>query len=94
MKWIAWILILGGLGVLISDFINADEDGFRLTSTGEWWAWLHLDSLLLLQPAIERHVSVWLYESMIQPLLEWSLAVELVVLGVALLALRRVFRRR
>lgn len=93
MKWIAAILILAGLGVLASDYFGAEAGAFRLTSTGEWWFALHPDSLQVLQPAVERHLSVWLYAEVIQPVLIWPLSVELIVLGVCLLALWLLFRR-
>lgn len=94
MKWIANLLILAGLGVLAADMLSAGEDGFRLTALGEWWFWAHPDSLQALQPAIERHVSVWLYESVIQPMLEWPASIQLIILGIFLLGVRALFRRR
>ena len=92
-KWIGSILVLIGLGVLASDVLGASDGGFRLTALGEWWAWLDRDSLLVLQPAVERHVSRGLWDNVVQPLLEWSLAIELIVLGLIVLGLRWMFRR-
>lgn len=67
----------------------------RLSALGEWWAWAHRDSLLLLQPAIERHVSPVLWDPVMLSLLEWPFAVELAVLaGVVWLGARRLPRRR
>ena len=63
-------------------YASLSADGaVRLAALGEWWAWIHRDSLLLLQPAVERHISPALWDPGIQTLLEWPLAVELAVLG-------------
>jgi hypothetical protein len=72
----AVFLILGAL-VLGTDILAAGEGPFRLSALGEWWFWLHPDSLQLLQPAIERHLSPSLWDPGVQTLLEWPLAAEL-----------------
>ena len=82
MIWIARVLGLAGLAVLISDVLAWVSDGrLRLSALGEWWFWLHRDSLQVLQPAIERHVESWLpftiWDPGVQTLLEWPLAAEL-----------------
>jgi hypothetical protein len=82
MIWIARVLGLAGLVVLISDVMSWVSDGrLRLSALGEWWFWLHRDSLQVLQPAIERHVESWLpftiWDPGVQTLLEWPLAAEL-----------------
>jgi hypothetical protein len=53
----------------------------RLAALGEWWAWIDRDSLLLLQPAVERHLSPAIWDPGIQTLLEWPLALELAALA-------------
>jgi hypothetical protein len=78
-------LALGGV-VLVADVLRAGGEGFRLTALGEWWFWLHPDSLQVLQPAIERHISPALWDPGVQTLLEWPLAVELFALGTICLA--------
>ena len=94
LKWIGGMFVLAGLVVLASDILAGLEGGFRLTALGEWWFWLHQDSLQVLQPAVERHVSRDLWDWVVQPLLEWSLAIELIVLGLFMLVLRWLWRRR
>ncbi len=82
LRWLGRIFLLLALVVLVADLYAYFQSGsFRLSALGEWWFWIHKDSLQVLQPAVERHISVTLYESVIQPLLEWPLAVELGVLG-------------
>lgn len=95
MKWTGRIFLLLAGAVLASDIIAwSGSDSFRLTAVGEWWFWAHPDSLQALQPAIERHVSVTLYESVVQPVLEASMAIVLAILGAALLGLGALLRRR
>ena len=70
---IAWILValFGGLALL---FFVLDALGYSMT--GEWktallgqrWFEFHKDSLLLIQPAIERHISPALW-----PPVAWTL---------------------
>ena len=88
------ILAAGIAAVDVASSLAAGEAP-RLAALGEWWAWIDRDSLLLLQPAVERHISPALWDPGIQTLLEWPAAVEFAVLGAAfgLLALWRRRRR-
>ena len=89
LRKIAWIFIaLAGI-VLCADIYAGMADEIRLRATGEWWFMTHPDSLQVLQPAIERHVSVDLWVHVVQPLLEWPLAVELFCIAVVLFLLGR-----
>lgn len=65
-----------------------------LRSVGDWWFAIHKDSLLLAQPAIERHVLPVLWDPVVVTVLQWPLAVVIAVLGLLLaLFLRRRQRR-
>lgn len=94
LRWLGRLLILVGLVILAADAAawmgGGDE---RLSALGEWWFWLHKDSLQVLQPAIERHISPALWDPGIQTLLEWPAAIEFLLLGMFLIALSRLFRR-
>ena len=57
-----------------------DRD-FRLMDTGEIWAMLHRDSLLALQPAVERHLSPWLWDPIILTVLTTPLTPILLVVA-------------
>lgn len=59
--------------------------GGSLRALGAWWFMLHRNSLQLLQPALERHVAVWLWDPVMLTLLQWPLAVILAVPGAALM---------
>ncbi len=98
LRLLALMFLILAVAVAVTDLaasLGAD-DAPRLAALGEWWAWLHRDSLLLLQPAVERHISPVLWDPGIQTVLEWPLALELAVLGgvFGLLALWRRRRRQ
>ncbi len=82
-----------GLLCLALAFILLVYDGTRMianhtfeaTSVGYIWAAIDQKSLLLLQPAIERHVNVWLWQSVLQPyFLEQPAFLVLAILGLIL----------
>ncbi len=90
MRLVGLILLALGLGALVADLASLG----RLAALGEWWAWADRDSLLLLQPAVERHITPAIWDPGIQTLLEWPLAVELLVLGGAVFGIGLLLRRR
>ena len=90
-----FFLALGLIVLAVDSYSSLMADGaLRLVSLGEWWAWIHRDSLLLLQPAVERHISPVLWDPGIQTVLEWPLAIELAVLAAICWLLRRRKRQR
>lgn len=93
---LAVLFLLLGVIALGSDLYSSlSADGnIHLTALGEWWSWIHKDSLLLLQPAVERHISPALWDPGIQTVLEWSAAVEFLMLAAVFWLLRRRKRRR
>jgi hypothetical protein len=80
LRLVGLVFLSLGFVVLISDILRSGE-GLRLSALGEWWFWLHSESLQSLQPAIERHLSPRLWDPGVQTLLEWPLAVELFALS-------------
>lgn len=82
-RLMAGLFLILAIGVLAADLVPAvtGTGAFRLSALGEWWAWAHRDSLLLLQPAVERYLSPVLWDPGIQTLLEWPLAVQSGVLA-------------
>ncbi len=87
-----WLLLVAAAGYAAADALAPPPGGFRLRAFGEWWFRLHPDSLQLLQPAIERHVAVFLWDPVLLTLLQAPLALLLGALGTVLLLLAR--RRR
>ena len=87
-----------GLLTLALAFICVVYDGGRfifnnklaILSVGDLWSLVHQSSLLLFQPAVERHVAPWLWQSVIQPFfLEQPAALYLVILGAIFVLLGR-----
>ena len=92
--WIAAaILIAAALAFAIWDVMDYSAGGpWKMAPLGQRWFQLHKDSLLLLQPAVERYLFPGLW-SAIQWLLErpaWLVP----AVGGALIALFKVLRRR
>ena len=81
------------LAVDISSSLSADGI-IRLAALGEWWAWIDRDILLLLQAAVERHISPVLWSPGIQTVLEWPAVADLAGLGAIFWLLHRWRRRR
>ena len=95
LKWIGFLFIALAAAILGSDVLAAFEGGgFRLSSLGEWWFWVHADSLQLAQPAIERHLHPAIWDPGVQTLLIWPAAVEFALLGAVFIGLWRLRRRR
>ena len=81
LRLVGLVFLSVGFFVLISDIAGSGDGPLRLSALGEWWFWLHPDSLQLLQPAVERHLSPSLWDPGVQTLLEWPFAVELFALS-------------
>lgn len=95
LRIFSYVLLALAAGVLAVDVGSGLMAGdVRLAALGEWWAWIHRDSLLLLQPAVERHISPALWDPGIQTLLEWPAALEFAALGVVFWLLARWRRGR
>jgi hypothetical protein len=102
-----FIRVIGWLLVAVGVFLVAREAWeWRMTGhwvvvpTGQLWFDLHKDSLLLLQPAIERYIWPPLWDPVITTVLEWPVWAVVGGLGLILLAIghlagarrRRLFR--
>ncbi len=94
MRIVGLVLLALGVSVLVGDLAASAGAGLRLHAFGEWWFWAHPDSLQVAQPAVQRHLVPELWDYVIQPLLEWPLALELLALAAAVLGLSWLLRRR
>lgn len=95
LRWIGRGLVLLALVVVVADVLLVSDGGeYRLRSLGEWWFSLHPGSLQLLQPAIERHIHPFLWDPVMQTLLIWPAVIDLLGLGLIILAIAEWIRRR
>lgn len=70
MRFLSWIFLLLTVVAVVLDWREREEDGdMVLRPLGEVWNGLHSESLQQFQPAVERHVSSGLWDSVIQPVL-------------------------
>lgn len=94
---IRFVLRSLGLLTLAAAFVFFIYDGTKsiagnelhVTKLGDAWSAVHQTSLLLLQPAIERHVAVWLWDPLLLTILEQPAWLVLLVLGAVLILLGR-----
>lgn len=92
-----FILRFLGLWCLAGAFVALVIDGtgsiaagaVHFKPLGETWFAINQNSLLLLQPAIERHVAVWLWDPVMVTLLQQPTWAVLGVLGAILVLLGR-----
>ncbi|MEZ5891150.1 MAG: hypothetical protein R3D52_13450 [Xanthobacteraceae bacterium] len=94
---IRFILRFFGLWILAAAFVFLVYDGTKSIAAGivltkpfgETWNDINSNSLLLLQPAIERHVAVWLWDPVILSILTAPTWLVLGVIGIVLILLGR-----
>lgn len=92
MRTIGVIFIVIALVIAALDFLSASS-GFAFRPIGAVWASIHRESLLLLQPAIERHLSETLWFEVVQPILELPAAPVAGGIGVVFLFFGWLFSR-
>lgn len=94
---IRFLFRLLGLWILATAFVLLIYDGTKsiagnaviITKVGDVWANIHQTSLLLLQPAIERHVAEWLWDPVILTVLEQPAWLVLGIVAILLILLGR-----
>jgi hypothetical protein len=90
LRFLGLVSLAAGFFFLVYDGTQTIANGrLSFTSLGFIWAQVHQNSLLLLQPAIERHVAVWLWQLVIQPTLEQPAFLCFAILGAILMLLGR-----
>ena len=94
---IRFVFRLVGVLILAGGFVTFIYDGTKsiaggamvFTPVGQIWNNVHATSLQLLQPAVERHVAVWLWDPVILSVLTAPAWVVLGVLGCILMLIGR-----
>jgi hypothetical protein len=96
VRIIGWLLIAVALVVLGLDFLaaSANETDFNMVPMGQLWFEVHPGSLNLIQALIERYVWPPLWHSGISPILQLPAAAVIAGLGVLLLLLTLIGRKR
>jgi hypothetical protein len=90
LRFLGLLLLAGAFIFLVYDGTKSLADHrIYVTPVGFVWASIHQNSLLLLQPAIERHVAVWLWNPVIQTVLEQPTWLVLGILGTVLILFGR-----
>lgn len=90
LRCLGLLLLAAGFMFLVYDGTKSIAgDQLLVTKVGYVWSQIHQNSLLLLQPAIERHVGTWLWNPVIQTILTAPAFVVLVILGAILILLGR-----
>jgi hypothetical protein len=95
LRALGWLL-------LVLAAVAAGRDGLLWYETGaldplplgQVWAWVHRDSLLLVEPALVRHVHPALWEWIVFPLLQSPAAAIAAILGIAIAVLAPAPKRR
>jgi hypothetical protein len=94
---IRFLLRFLGLWILAAAFVSLVIDGTKwiagnadpITKLGKIWYDINPTSLQLFQAGIERHVAVWLWNPVIQPVLDQPTWLVLGVIGSVLVLLGR-----
>ena len=93
--------LLGLIALAVDLYSSLSEDGIiRLAALGDWWFWIHPDSLQLSQAVVQRYINPALWDPVIQSVLEWPAVADLAGLGAIFWLLhslgrwRRLRRRR
>jgi hypothetical protein len=89
-RFIGFWIIAGGFIALVYDGTKSIAgNALSFTPVGQIWYNIHPTSLQLLQPAIERHVAAWLWESVIQNILTAPAWLVLGIIGAVLMLIGR-----
>lgn len=89
-RLIGFILLAAGFVALVIDGTKSIAAGrVMVTVLGETWRNLHFASLQVAQPAIERHVAVWLWDPVILSVLLSPTAAVGLITGAVLMWLGR-----
>ncbi|MGB0497564.1 MAG: hypothetical protein ACPGID_04435 [Rubricella sp.] len=83
MRLFSYLVLAAGAYLLYHDFRLSvfRGDNLRVREAGEVWATMHRDSLLQLQPAIERYLTPWLWDPLMLTILTTPASPMVLVLG-------------
>jgi hypothetical protein len=84
-----WILAAAFVWLVIDGTKSIAGNAIFVTKLGKTWYEISPNSLLLLQPAVERHISEWLWNPVLQTVLEQPTWLVLGLVGSVLILLGR-----
>jgi len=84
-----WILAGGFIALVYDGTKSIAGNALSFTPVGQIWANIHTTSLQLLQPAIERHVAVWLWDPVVLGILTAPAWLVFGILGAILMLIGR-----
>ena len=89
-RFVGFVILAVGFIALIYDGTKSIAGGAMVfTPLGQHWNNFHSTSLQLLQPAIERHVAVWLWDPVVLSILTTPAWLVLGILGAILMLIGR-----
>jgi hypothetical protein len=89
-RFVGFLILAGGFIALIYDGTKSIAgSALVFTPVGQIWNNVHSSSLQLLQPAIERHVSEWLWDPVILNILTAPAWLVFAILGAILMLIGR-----
>lgn len=90
LRFFGLFFLAGAFILLVYDGARSIVDStIKLYQLGQAWSDINQTSLLLLQPAVERYVAVWLWDPVILTILEQPTWLVLGLLGILLTVLGR-----
>jgi hypothetical protein len=84
-----WILAGGFIALVYDGTKSIAGNALSFTPVGQIWANIHTTSLQLLQPAIERHIAVWLWDPVVLGILTAPAWLVFGILGAILMLIGR-----
>src|SRR5262245_54777479 len=84
-----WILAGGFIALVYDGTKSIAGNAVSFTPLGQIWANIHSTSLQLLQPAIERHIAVWLWDPIVLSVLTAPAWLVFGILGAILMLIGR-----
>lgn len=84
-----WILALAFIFLIYDGTRSIADHGFNVTKMVDVWSSVHQNSLLELKPAIERHLSAWIWDPVVRSVLDQPAWLVFGVVGIFLMLIGR-----
>jgi hypothetical protein len=84
-----WIFAAGFVFLIYDGTKSIADKMLYFSKVSDVWAWVHQDSLLALQPAMNRHLMGWLWDPVVLTVLAAPASLVLAILGTFLILFGR-----